>query len=151
MTEPIDVPDRRPFPKESAGDILGVLADLWPAVFSIEPRLRRPLKVGIDKDILAAADGAIIPEELKVALGSYTGAKAYLKTLRDGAPRIGLDGKQEGQVSAGAARHARWLLEQRIAKGSARVRARGLAAQRVRHSSEKPRLLTDANQRITSQ
>jgi ProP effector len=127
MTEADNARGRRPFAKESAGDIMAVLADLWPAAFSLEPRLRRPLKVGIDKDVLALAGGAITPEELKVALGSYTGAKAYLKTLQEGAPRIGLDGKQAGQVSANDARHAGWLLKQRIARESARVRARGLA------------------------
>jgi ProP effector len=129
---------RRPFPKEPAGDIMAVLADLWPAAFSVEPRLRRPLKIGIDKDILAVAGGAITPEELKVGLGSYTRAKGYLKASREGAPRIGLDGAQIGQVSANDARHARWLLDRKIARESARVRARGLAAQCVRHSNELP-------------
>jgi ProP effector len=110
--------ERRTFPKEPAGDIIAVLVDLWPAAFSVEPRLRRPLKVGIDKDILAVADGAITLEELKVALGTYTGAKAYLKALHEGAARIGLDGKQEGQVSASDARHARWVIERKIARES---------------------------------
>jgi ProP effector len=122
---------RRPFPKERAGDIMSVLADLWPATFFLEPRLRQPLKVGIDKDIRALAGEAITAEELKVGLGSYTGAKAYLKSLQEGAPRIGLDGTQEGQVSASDARHALWLLERKIARESAHVRARGLAAERA--------------------
>jgi ProP effector len=120
---------RRPFPKECAGDILEVLADLWPAAFFVEPSRRRPLKAGIDRDVLTAADGAITREELKIALGSYTSAKAYLRALREGELRIGLDGEPAGQVSASDARHAQWVLEQRIAKESARVRARALAQQ----------------------
>ena len=81
------------------GDIIEVFADLWPAAF-VEPRARRPLKVGIDRDILAVADGAITPEELRVALCAYTAAKAYLKALREGAPRIGLDASTGRSVPA---------------------------------------------------
>ena len=128
------------------GDIIEVLADLWPAAFAVDPRARQPLKVGIDRDILAVADGAITLPELRAALCTYTAAKAYLKALHEGAPRIGLDGGPAGTVSAADAKHARWLLERRIANDLARVRARGLAAERVRHSAQATRLLPDANE-----
>jgi ProP effector len=111
----------------AGGDVIEVLADLWPVTFAVDPRARRPLKIGIDRDILAVADGAITPEELRAALCAYTGAKAYLKALREGAARISLDGVVAGSVSAPEAKHAQWLLERRIAKESARMRARGLA------------------------
>jgi ProP effector len=117
--------------KERAGDIIEVLADLWPGAFAVEPRLRQPLKVSINADVLAAASGAITSAELIVALNSYVRAKAYLRALRVGTPRIGLDGIAAGVVTAQEAAHAEWLLERAIAKESARVRARAFAAQRA--------------------
>ena len=117
--------------KERAGDIIEVLADLWPAAFTVEPRLRQPLKVGIDADVLEAASGAITSAELTVALNSYVTAKGYLRAVREGAPRIGLDGEAAGVVSKQEAAHARWQLESKIAKESAQVRARGLAVERA--------------------
>ena len=116
--------------KERAGDIIEVLADLWPAAFAVEPRRRRPLKVGIDADILATADGAILQTELTIGLNSYVTAKGYLRAVREGDPRIGLDGEAAGVVSKQEAAHARWQLERKIAKELAQVRARGLAAER---------------------
>jgi ProP effector len=125
--------------KERARDIIEVLADLWPAAFAVEPGRRRPLKVGIDADILAAAGGAILPLELKIALGAYVNAKAYLRALREGELRIGLDGEPAGIVSAPEAAHARWRIERKIADESARVRWRGLAAERAQRASTQER------------
>jgi ProP effector len=125
--------------KERARDIIEVLADLWPATFAVEPGRRRPLKVGIDVDILAAAGGAILPLELKIALGAYVKAKTYLRALQEGKPRIGLDGQPAGVVSAQDAAHARWRIERKIAEESARVRGRGLAVERSQRAPSQER------------
>ena len=60
-----------------------------------------PLERGIHHGILAALDGAVKPQELRRALGYYTGNQAYLRALVAGAARIGLDGNPTGEpVSA---------------------------------------------------
>jgi ProQ/FINO family len=50
-----------------------LLAETYPRCFFIFEQRRRPLKVGIHHDILAALDGAITPRELGIALRFYTG------------------------------------------------------------------------------
>ena len=59
-----------------------------------------PLKVGIGKEIAAATEGAVTPEELDAALRIYTGSKMYLKKLKEGAERVDLGGNPAGTVTA---------------------------------------------------
>lgn len=70
---------------------LDALKEWFPAAFG-RPR---PLKVGIHDDLLARAP-AISPLELSRALGFYCRTARYLKVLRDGGPRIDLDGNESG-------------------------------------------------------
>jgi ProP effector len=104
-----------------------LLASTWPKCFSAPLSGRRPLKVGIGKEIAAAAAGAITPEELDAALQHYVGAKAYQQQLREGAQRVDLDGNPAGTVTAEQAAMARRHIERLEARHSARVRAKGLA------------------------
>jgi ProQ/FINO family len=76
------------------------LASTWPNCFRVKPRERVPLKVGIGKDLAAAAAGAITDEEISVAMRVYVGNKRYLKALREGAARIDLHGNPAGVVTA---------------------------------------------------
>ena len=56
--------------------VLALLAEKWPACFQIfEPR-RRPIKVGIHLDILAALGGDVTSAELKSALRLYAATLA---------------------------------------------------------------------------
>lgn len=87
--------------------IVEVLAELWPAAFTTDPRERRPLKVGIGGDIEAAACGALTSREIHAALGWYVYGVNYLWRMRAGAERIDLDGKPAGTVSTADAEHAR--------------------------------------------
>ncbi|TFH86591.1 hypothetical protein EQG41_11610 [Billgrantia azerbaijanica] len=69
----------------------------------------RPLKVGIHLDLAAREPW---PEKLvRRALAGYVNLPRYLKGVREGAERIGLDGKPHGQVDAEAAEHAHRKLE----------------------------------------
>jgi sRNA-binding protein len=77
-----------------------LLAETWPACFSVYEGRRRPLKLGIHHGILAVLDGAITPRELKNALRHYVGNRCYLRRLITGAPRIDLDGNPAGVVTA---------------------------------------------------
>jgi hypothetical protein len=49
--------------------VIAVLAEMFPKCFSVYEGRRRPLKIGIHRDIGAALDGAVTPAELHRALG----------------------------------------------------------------------------------
>src|SRR5690554_1993072 len=75
----------------------------------------RPLKVGIHQDLAAHEPW---PEKLlRRALAGYVNLPRYLKAVREGAERIDLDGKPDGNVDAKAAEHARKKLERLQAEG----------------------------------
>jgi ProP effector len=95
--------------------IIGALCELWPACFALYERRRKPLKVGIDRDVIAAcataiASGSISRNDLKYALGFYVRNIGYLRACRAGAARIGLDGAECGIVSTEEAAHAASLI-----------------------------------------
>lgn len=96
---------------------IALLAKTWPACFVVYERRRRPLKLGIHHDILAALDGAITPQELSRALRRYAGNGGYLRSMVAGAARIGLDGSPAGPaVSAEEAASAAMRLASYVAK-----------------------------------
>jgi len=69
----------------------------------------RPLKVGIHEELAAREPW---PEKLvRRALACYVNLPRYLKSVRDGAPRIDLAGEPAGTVDEAAAEHARKKLE----------------------------------------
>src|SRR5690554_2505746 len=75
----------------------------------------RSPKVGIHE---ALAEQEPWPEKLvRRALACYVNLLRYLKAVREGAERIGLDGQPAGQVDAKAAEHARKKLERLQAEG----------------------------------
>jgi ProP effector len=104
-----------------------LLATTWPKAFSVEFAGRKPLKVGISRDIAAATEGAITPEELDAAMNLYCSHKGYLTKLRARAQRVDLDGSPAGEVTPVQAAYARRRIEQIDQRRSAQVRARGLA------------------------
>src|SRR5262249_31964893 len=82
------------------------LAQLYPACFYVARQQRRPLKIGIRRD-LAALNLGIGRRELDSALAWYVNGISYLQSLRVGADRIGLDGSPVGVVPAADERPAR--------------------------------------------
>jgi len=94
------------------------LAQLYPACFYAARRQRRPLKIGIRRD-LAALNLGIGRRELDSALAWYVNGIGYLQSLRVGADRIGLDGAPGGVVSGADEAHAR---EKLAALGARRAR-----------------------------
>jgi sRNA-binding protein len=79
--------------------VIKMLCDRFPQTFSLEGRRRRPLKLGVHADALAALDGAVSARDLHSAMRAYTSAASYLRTLSAGACRIDLDGKPFGAVT----------------------------------------------------
>ena len=76
-----------------------LLTERWPLAFSVFEGRRRPLKIGIHLDILAALDGTVTPDALSLALKVYVSNKVYRSRLVTGAVRIGLDGAPAGVVT----------------------------------------------------
>jgi ProQ/FINO family len=80
-------------------EILPILVKTFPrAFFPAGPR-RRPLRVGIFDDLNAALPPEIDRARLKLFLGLYTSQPSYLRELKPGAIRIGLNGCTAGRVS----------------------------------------------------
>jgi ProP effector len=114
---------------QAAAAGIALLAELWPNCFSVYEGRRRPLKIGIHKDILAAVNGALTPLELGKALGAYCSNKVYLGHTRKGAWRLDLDGKPAGIVTADEEAHAKATLAGIRAKKEARTATAKTAAQ----------------------
>jgi ProP effector len=82
------------------------LVALYPACFHLSEHERRPLRVGISRE-LEAADTGIAPVQLRQALGWYCGSIGYLQNMVAGADRIGLNGLPSGVVTEAEAAHAK--------------------------------------------
>jgi ProP effector len=100
----------------AALELIGILAERFPAAFAIKPSHRRPLKLGIHNDILAQLSDTIAPRDLSIALRIYVGNIGYLKALVPGADRVDLNGVPAGTVTAEHAAIAKVQYEQRCAK-----------------------------------
>ena len=74
------------------------LLNRWPNCFKGYIRPKLPLKVGIDKDILAA-DPELNPEIVKIVLRTYVNHLSYLEAMIEGATRVDLDGNPAGVVT----------------------------------------------------
>jgi ProP effector len=92
----------------SKPSLIVALAERFPLAFLVKQR--RPLRVGVCKDIIAAWPD-IDAEQLSRALGWYTNGVGYLANLKEGTARIGLDGAQAGVVTAAEAKGARARLK----------------------------------------
>src|SRR5262245_42560137 len=109
--------------------VIALLAERYPKCFLVYEGRRRPLKIGIHRDIKAALDGAITPAELHKALGIYCSNPAYLDHTRTGAWRLDLDGNPAGVVTADEEAHAKATLAGIRAKKEARTATAKAAAQ----------------------
>jgi sRNA-binding protein len=76
----------------------------FPAAFTLDPTLVRPVKLGIKDDIYAQS--AISRRRIKAALRSYCNSVHYLRASTEGAMRIDLTGEPAGTVTATEGRHA---------------------------------------------
>ena len=80
------------------------LAAAFPAAFTLDPTLVRPVKLGIKDDIYAQS--AVSRRRIAAALRSYCNSVHYLRASMEGAVRLDLTGKPAGTVTATEARHA---------------------------------------------
>ena len=87
--------------------VISLLAEKWLSCFSIIESGRRPLKLGIRDDVLAALDGAISAGKVSAALRWYVSSPEYQRRLLHGAWRVDLNGRPAGTVSQEDEAHAR--------------------------------------------
>jgi len=102
--------------------IITMLATRWPATFAVLETRRRPLKIGIHVDVMAA--GGFEEPELRAALRAYTVNVAYRRNLVTGARRVGLDGQPAGIVTPEHAAAAREQNDAFFRKATRRLQER---------------------------
>ncbi len=85
---------------------LPALIARYPKTFFEDPRERKPLKIGVHKDILADDGIEMASYQLTSALRWYTGALGYQLSISEDAQRIDLAGEAAGKVTAEDAKAA---------------------------------------------
>jgi ProP effector len=83
--------------REVAAAAVVLLAKRFPRCF--DEQNRRPLKIGINTDVVVAMAGAMTARDVAGALRFYTGSILYQQALTAGAGRIDLDGNLAGTVT----------------------------------------------------
>lgn len=105
------------------------LAELFPAI-ACSGQHKRPLALGI-KHCLVGANTGLSAGDVSHFLRAYTFGPKYLRALKKGAWRFGLDGHVDGWVSPNEAEHARLSLEAHYADRGRRRTVRELGAMAV--------------------
>jgi ProP effector len=98
-------------------EAISELVAAFPAAFTLDPMLVRPVKLGIKKDLFPQS--AISHRRIAAALRAYCNSAQYLKASAEGAVRIDLAEDPAGAVTASEARHAMEALPA-IAKAKAK-------------------------------
>jgi ProP effector len=106
-TVPTPAPSKSPIPPRT---VVALLALKFQLAFKVDGRLRRPLKVGIFHDLVAAVGDSATAAEVKAAIHFYASGTGYLRALTEGADRIDLGGIPVGKVTAEEAEHAKRCL-----------------------------------------
>jgi len=81
------------------------LVAAFPDVFSLDPALVRPVKLGIKDDLYGQS--AISHQRITAALRAYCNSAHYLEACTERTVRINLAGEPTGPVTATEAHHAR--------------------------------------------
>jgi len=97
-------------PIRRADELIAVLAERFPA-FQIDENRRRPLRLGIGRDLQIALAGIMNDSQIAAALSTYTTSPGYLQACREGAD---LAGRSVGTVTPDQAEHAKRKLAERL-------------------------------------
>ena len=106
-----------------------LFCELWSKFFFAYQGRRRPLKIGIHRDIPATL---IDPATVSLALQFYTGTSGCLARMQPGATRIDLEGNEIGSVSDGDAAGAKEILAARRNREAEKKAARRQQKQAVK-------------------
>lgn len=115
--------EEKSFYSDRAPILMLKLFDRFPKIFDFKDR--KPLKVGIDKDILEVMkrDSYIEADALKRALRWYVNGSSYMKGIIKYKHRVDLDGNVSGEIDTKQKLDALSVLESRKAtKGKPFVR-----------------------------
>jgi sRNA-binding protein len=133
----------------SATKVETTIAELvvaFPAAFTLDPTLVRPVKLGIKDDIYTQS--AISRRRITAALRSYCNSVDYLRVSTEGAVRIDLTGEPAGTVTTTEARHATERLASLVkvaAKRASKVASASSGVQTPKDAgTESPRAATAA-------
>jgi ProP effector len=105
--------------RDLASAAMALLAERFPRCF--DKRKRRPLKIGINADVVVAMAGTMTARDVTNALRFYTGSVLYQRALTAGAGRLDLDGNLAGMVTpqeeaAALAKQRAWAARKAKAK-----------------------------------
>ena len=94
-------------------EIIAYLVERFPACFSLEGPAK-PLKVGIFQDLAQALEGDenVSKTRLRQALRHYTSSWRYLKSVKAGAFRIDIEGKEVAEIDQEQANYASKTLKE---------------------------------------
>jgi ProP effector len=106
--------------RQDIAEIIGILADRFPAAFTRQRHRRTLLKLGIRVDIAAVLP--INDRMLGQALHWYTNSLTYLHRQKVGAPRVDLDGNECGSVTEDEAAAARRRIDEKYKDERKRLR-----------------------------
>jgi hypothetical protein len=95
------------------------LVAAFPATFTLDPTLVRPVKLGIKNDLYGQS--AMSHRRITAALRAYCNSAQYLQVSIEGAVRIDLAGEPSGAVTGPEAHHARESLAKSNAKGTRKI------------------------------
>jgi ProP effector len=98
-------------------EVIGFLVEQFPACFSKEGDAK-PLKIGIFQDLAERLENEerVSKTLLRSSLRHYTNSWRYLHSIRKGAQRINLDGKDVAAIEAEHIEHAKKQLDESKAK-----------------------------------
>ena len=119
-----------------ARPIISMLCEKFPHAFFMFEQRRRPLALGIHKEV-ALAMPTLTKEQISAAMRSYVANIAYCRACREGAARINLMGHEAGVVTAAEADNSAARLagikewKKKKKDKAARAKAEALAAARA--------------------
>ncbi len=97
----------------STKDIITYLTEKFPECFSVKGPVK-PLKVGIFQELAEklTEDEMVSKTRLRQALRHYTSSWRYLKAIKVGASRVGIDGKDVAEIDEEQANYASKTLKE---------------------------------------
>lgn len=116
-------------------EVIAFLVESFPACFSLQGEAK-PLKIGIFQDLAErlSDEERVSKTMLRSSLRHYTNSWRYLYSVKEGAFRVDLDGKQNAPIEKEHAEHAKQQLEQSKAKAAEKRKEKAGASPSVKKS-----------------
>lgn len=101
--------------------VIAFLCEKFPNCFSLEGDAK-PLKIGLFQDVAEALadDDSVSKTQLRQAMRRYTNSWRYLRSIKEGAQRVDLQGEACGEIDAQHVEHAQLTLKESQEQAKAR-------------------------------